>query len=130
MRSSRAVKAVVVDGADGKPVLLMVRGDHELNLIKTGKLEQVKTPVAFSSVEAIRALFGADPGSLGPVGFKGTVIADRSVSSMADFVVDANQNDDHYTGANFARDSPARIFPAGGWRAGRSARGHWEPSRW
>jgi len=107
--ASRTAKAVVVDGADGKPVLLMVRGDHESNLIKAGKLEQVKSPVAFSSVESIRALFGADPGSLGPVGFKGVVIADRAVAAMADFVVGANQNDHHYTGANFARDFPEPV---------------------
>src|SRR5665647_2344331 len=35
--AQKTVKAVVVDGADGRPVLLMVRGDHELNLIKAGK---------------------------------------------------------------------------------------------
>jgi len=107
--ASRTAKAVVVDGADGIPVLLLVRGDHELNLIKAAKLEQVKSPVAFSSVESIRALFGADPGSLGPVGFKGVVIADRTVAAMADFVVGANQNDHHYTGANFARDFPEPV---------------------
>jgi prolyl-tRNA synthetase len=104
--AERTVKAVVVDGADGKPVLLLVRGDHELNLVKAGKLEQLKKPVAFSSVEAIRALFGAGPGSLGPVGFKGAVIADRTVAHMADFVVGANENGHHYTGANIARDFP------------------------
>ena len=107
--ASRTAKAVVVDGADGKPVLLLVRGDHELNFIKAAKLEQVRSPVAFSSVESIRALFGADPGSLGPVGFKGVVIADRAVAAMADFVVGANQNDHHYTGTNFARDFPEPV---------------------
>jgi prolyl-tRNA synthetase len=98
------VKAVCVDGADGRPVLLMVRGDHQVNLIKAGKLAAVKTPVAFSSADAIRTAFGADPGSLGPIGFQGTVIADRSVAVMADFVVGANENDQHYTGANIGRD--------------------------
>jgi prolyl-tRNA synthetase len=107
--AERTVKAVVVDGADGKPVLLMVRGDHELNLVKAGKLEQVKTPVAFSSAEAIRAQFGADPGSLGPVGFKGVVVADRAVAQMADCVVGANENDHHYTGANAGRDFPEPV---------------------
>ncbi len=104
--AQRTVKAVVVDGTDGRPVLLMVRGDHELNLVKTGKLEQVKKPVTFSSTEAIRALFGAEPGSLGPLGFKGKVIADRAVAAMADFIIGANQNDYHYTGANVGRDFP------------------------
>ena len=107
--AERTVKAVVVDGADGSPVLLMVRGDHELNLVKTGKLEQVKTPVQFSSAEAIRARFGADPGSLGPVGFKGVVVADRAVAQMADFVVGANENDHHYAGANTGRDFPEPV---------------------
>ena len=87
----------------------MVRGDHELNFVKAGKLDQVKKPVAFSSAEAIRAMFGADPGSLGPVGFKGTVIADRAVAAMSDFVVGANQNDHHYTGANSGRDFPEPV---------------------
>jgi prolyl-tRNA synthetase len=107
--AARTVKAVVVDGADGKPVLLLVRGDHELNLIKAGKLAQVKQPVAFSSVEAIRTAFGANPGSLGPVGFGGTVVADRTVAAMADVVIGANENDHHYTGANSARDFPEPV---------------------
>jgi len=104
--AERTVKAVVVDGADGKPALLLVRGDHELNLVKAGKLPQVRQPIVFSSVEAIRAAFGANPGSLGPVGFGGTVVADRTVAAMADFVVGANDNDHHYTGTNIARDFP------------------------
>src|SRR5687767_1181881 len=82
--AERTVKAVVVDGADGRPLLLMVRGDHELNLVKAGKLDQIRKPVAFSPAEAIRAQFGASPGSLGPVGFKGTVIADRAVAALSD----------------------------------------------
>lgn len=104
------VKAVVVDGADGKPVLLLVRGDHELNMIKAGKLAQVQQPVTFATAEAIRAAFKADPGSLGPVGFSGTVIADRAVGAMADFVVGANDNDHHLTGVNFGRDFAEPVF--------------------
>ncbi|HRX72359.1 MAG TPA: proline--tRNA ligase, partial [Candidatus Competibacteraceae bacterium] len=42
--AERTVKAVIVDGEDGQPVLLLVRGDHEVNLIKAGKLPQVKEP--------------------------------------------------------------------------------------
>ena len=102
--AEKTVKAVVVDGADGHPVLLMVRGDHELNPIKAAKLSQLKQPVTFASTESIRAAFGADPGSLGPVGFKGTVIADRTVAAMSDFVIGANENDQHYTCANIVRD--------------------------
>jgi prolyl-tRNA synthetase len=106
----RTVKAVCVDGTDGRPVLMMVRGDHQLNLVKAGKVRQVKTPVAFASAEAIRQAFGADPGSIGPVGFNGAVVADRAVGVMADFVVGANVDDHHYTGANIGRDFPEPVF--------------------
>ena len=106
----KTVKAVVVDGADGRPVLLMVRGDHELNLLKAGKLAPVRKPVTFASPVAIRSLFGADPGSLGPVGFPGVAIADREVGTLSDFVVGANQTDHHYTGANIGRDFPEPAF--------------------
>lgn len=102
----RTVKAVVVEGADERPVLLLVRGDHEVNTIKAGKLPQVKTPLAFASPEAIRAAFGASPGSLGAVGFDGVAIADRAVAKMADMVTGANQDDWHLTGVNFGRDCP------------------------
>jgi prolyl-tRNA synthetase len=107
---ARTVKAVIVDGADGKPVLLLVRGDHELNLIKAGKLDAVAKPVQFASAAGILEAFGAQPGSLGPIGFAGTVIADRAVAAMADFIVGANEDDHHYTGANLGRDFPQPRF--------------------
>jgi prolyl-tRNA synthetase len=106
MPAERTVKAVVVEGEDGQPVLLLVRGDHEVNAIKAGKLPQVREPLAFASPEAIRAAFGASPGSLGAVGFDGVVIADRAVAKMADFVTGANEDDWHLTGVNFGRDCP------------------------
>ena len=102
--AEKTVKAVCVEGADGRPVLMMVRGDHQLNLVKAGKLPQLKTPVTFATPEAIRAAFGADPGSLGPIGFQGTVVADRTVAAMGNFVVGANHDDEHYAGANIGRD--------------------------
>jgi prolyl-tRNA synthetase len=107
--AEKTVKAICVDGADGRPVLMMVRGDHQLNLMKAGKLTQVKTPLAFTTPESIRQAFGADPGSLGPVGFSGTVIADRTVAAMANFVVGANTDDHHYAGANIGRDFPEPV---------------------
>jgi len=101
---AQTVKSVVVDGADGTPVLLLLRGDHELNVIKAGKLPALKQPVTFATADTIRAAFGADPGSLGPVGFNGTVIADRALAAMADFITGANEDGHHYTGVNVGRD--------------------------
>ena len=104
--AERTVKAIVVEGAAGGPVLLLVRGDHELNAIKAEKLPQVKVPLTFAGPDAIRAAFGAGPGSLGPVGFAGPIIADRTVAKMADMAVGANADDWHLTGVNFGRDCP------------------------
>ncbi len=104
--AQRTVKAIIVEGADGAPVLLCLRGDHELNLVKAGRLPQLKKPLAFASPAAIAQAFGASPGSLGPVGFKGLVIADRAVAALADVVVGANEDDWHLKGVNFGRDCP------------------------
>lgn len=98
------VKAIVVEAEDGAPVLMMVRGDHELNEIKAQNLEGVRSPLTFAAPSAIQAAFGAEPGSLGPVGFAGRVVMDRSVAAMADFVIGANETDFHLTGANIGRD--------------------------
>lgn len=102
----RTVKAIVVEGEDGAPVLLLLRGDHELNEIKAQKLPGIKNPLTFADEAAIRATFGAGPGSLGPVGFPGRIIADRTVAKMADFVIGANEDEHHYTGTNLGRDFP------------------------
>lgn len=104
--ATRTVKAVVVEGDDGVPVLLMLRGDHELNEVKAGKLAGVFSPLRFAAPASIRDAFGAEPGSLGPIGFKGRVYMDRTVAAMADFVIGANESDYHFTGANIGRDFP------------------------
>ena len=105
----RTVKAVVVDGVAGQPVLLLVRGDHEVNPVKAAKLPQVLEPLTFASAQTIHGAFAANPGSLGPIGFNGTVIADRSVAQMADFVTGANSDDWHVTGVNWGRDCPEAL---------------------
>ncbi len=98
------VKAIVVEGEKGEAVLMLVRGDHELNEVKSEKIAGIKKPLTFAAPAVIKDAFGANPGSLGPVGFNGRVIADRTVAKMADFVIGANEDDQHYTGANFGRD--------------------------
>ncbi len=88
--------------------LLLVRGDHELNEVKAGKVEGLKGGFRFATVGEIVAHFGCKPGYLGPLGMKQPVkvIADRTVAQMADFVCGANEADFHFTGANWGRDLP------------------------
>jgi prolyl-tRNA synthetase len=88
--------------------LLLVRGDHDLNEVKAGKLPGLKAGWRFATLSEIEEHFGCKPGYLGPIGMKKPVkvIADRTVANMADFVCGANEADFHYAGANWGRDLP------------------------
>jgi len=105
------LKSIVVEGEnEGDLVLLLLRGDHEFNDIKAEKLAGVKSPLAMAQPEHILAAFGANGGSLGPVGFKGKVYADFATEKGADWVIGANEDGFHYTGFNFGRDAAEPEF--------------------
>ncbi|MFZ6638821.1 proline--tRNA ligase [Undibacterium sp. TC4M20W] len=94
----------------GKPAqiwLLLLRGDHELNEVKAGKIAGMAN-YRFATEAEIVEYFGTKPGYLGPIGTKKPVniVADRTVANMADFVCGANEADFHFTGANWGRDLP------------------------
>ena len=88
--------------------LLLVRGDHSLNEVKAGKVPGLKAGFRFATTAEIEDHFGCRPGYLGPVGTRKpvTVVADRSVAAMHDFVCGANEADFHLTGVNWGRDLP------------------------
>jgi prolyl-tRNA synthetase len=102
----QCLKTLLVKGREGGIVALVLRGDHELNAIKAGKLAEVAEPFAFASADEIRAAAGCSAGSLGPVGLAVPVIADYSAAQMADFVCGANRDGLHLTGVNWGRDLP------------------------
>ena len=105
------LKSIVVEGEnEGELVLLLLRGDHEFNDIKAEKLAGVKSPLTMAQPEHILAAFGANGGSLGPVGFKGKVYADFATEKGADWVIGANEDGYHYTGFNFGRDTAEPEF--------------------
>ncbi|WP_417222265.1 proline--tRNA ligase [Amphritea sp.] len=92
------------DECDADFVALLVRGDHDLNEIKAEKLPQVAVPLEMADEEAIKALIGAGPGSLGPVNLPTPCIVDRTVAQMSDFGAGANIEGKHYFGVNWERD--------------------------
>jgi prolyl-tRNA synthetase len=98
-------KAMPVTTEDGTVVLALVRGDDRLS---EEKLHHA-VPGARASTEAeIRAAFGADPGSLGPVGFDGEVVADEALRE-GQFVAGANRTGFHLRGVEHGRDFEARF---------------------
>jgi prolyl-tRNA synthetase len=102
----RTVKSVALMAAPGF-VLALVRGDHVVNEIKLAKLPGLADYRLATEAEILEFL-GCEPGFLGPVQpLKPiTVIADRTVAAMADFVVGANRKGFHLSGVNWGRDLP------------------------
>jgi prolyl-tRNA synthetase len=106
MAPARLLKTLVVDGADGGLVALVLRGDHDLNAVKAQKLPGVAAPLRMADPARVAAIAGCETGFLGPVGLKLPVIADRSAAALADFACGANRADAHLTGVNWGRDLP------------------------
>ena len=109
---SQTVKSLVLatepEAGKVRVWLLLIRGDHELNEIKASKVPGLDKGYRFASEEEIAEHFGCKPGYLGPVAtIKAvTVVADRTVANMNDFVCGANQEDAHLVAVNWGRDLP------------------------
>ncbi|WP_124553610.1 proline--tRNA ligase [Methylophilus methylotrophus] len=103
---SKTVKSVALV-VDGVFTLALLRGDHQLNEVKFGKVEGVKE-FRLATEEEIRANLNCPPGFIGPVGVNANVrvVADRTVAFMSDFVCGANKPKFHLAGVNFGRDLP------------------------
>ena len=99
------------DAAAVRIVLVLLRGDHELNEIKARKLPALADGHRFATEAEIVETFGTKPGYLGPVATRGpvTLIVDRTVAAMSDFVVGANEADFHIAGVNWGRDLPEPV---------------------
>jgi prolyl-tRNA synthetase len=100
----RTVKCIMLN-ADGKVHMLLIRGDHTLNEVKTAKLAGL-SGFRWASDAEIVAATGCSPGYLGPVGIDPAIplIVDRTVAVMSDFICGANEVDFHLRGVNFGRD--------------------------
>ncbi len=97
--------------ADGKPLAVLLRGDHEANegkIRRTAKAEKLE----LADENTIITVTGAPVGFAGPVGLeqKIPIVADRDVQSMRNAVTGANQGDTHYTGVNLERDFQVDTF--------------------
>src|SRR4051812_328117 len=99
-------KAMPVTTDEGTVVLALVRGDDR---IEPAKLEAaLGRPSRPATDDEIRAAFGASGGSLGPVGFKGEVVADEALRE-GQFVAGANRDGWHLRGVEAGRDFQPRF---------------------
>ncbi len=99
-------KAMPVTKDDGTVVLALVRGDDRLEEAKLAAA--LRSPFRPATEDEIRAAFGADPGSLGPIGFKGEIVADDALRE-GQFVAGANRTGWHLRGVEHGRDFTARF---------------------
>jgi len=99
--------AVDQEKGPAKLFMLLLRGDHELNEVKASKIPGMADSRFATETEILQAC-NAPAGYLGPVGVAAnvTVVADRTVANMSDFVCGANVAGHHLTGVNWARDLP------------------------
>ena len=104
--ASTIVKTLLMVDEAGGAVALLVRGDHSLNEVKVGKLAGLDGALRFANEAEVRSAAGCGAGSIGPVGLKARVVADRAVAAMADWVCGANEDGFHLTGVNWSRDLP------------------------
>ena len=109
------VKAIAImcqprDADSAQFALLLLRGDHDLNEVKTQK---IVGEFRFARDDEIVEALGCKPGYIGPVGIESIpVFADRSVATMSDFVCGANEEGFHLGGVNFGRDLPEPLAVA------------------
>lgn len=101
---TRTVKCIMLNANDRLHMLLL-RGDHSLNEVKSSKIPTLQG-FRWATDQEISAALHCPPGYLGPVGLAADIplLADRSVAVMSDFICGANEPDYHLRGVNFGRD--------------------------
>jgi prolyl-tRNA synthetase len=97
--------------ADGSPVLALVRGDHQLSEAKLARVLETDQ-VRAASPEEIQKHFGAEAGSLGPVGVGSAIriVADLALHGRRNMICGANRNDYHLRNVTPGEDFGAEFF--------------------
>ena len=108
---SKCLKTLVLEGSKGNLIAIVLRGDHDLNIVKAQKLNEVAIPLRFAEPAEILAAIGCPPGSIGPVGLPIDVLVDQDAALASDFICGANKHGYHLTGVNWTRDLPSpKVF--------------------
>ena len=102
---SSAIKTLIVEGSDENLVALVLRGDHELNEVKASKIDGIKQPFQMAEEGVVKKKLDCSFGSIGVVNLDIPIIVDFAAASLSDFVCGANENDKHFTGVNWERDT-------------------------
>jgi prolyl-tRNA synthetase len=99
------IKAMPVIRDDGRPLLVLVRGDHRLNEIKLQN--RLGAPARQATEEEVHSTFAAPTGFIGPVGIRVPLLADEALRGLSGLVAGANEEDKHLRGVEPGRDFEA-----------------------
>lgn len=111
MDANKVLKSLIVHGEkdeNGKNTLVMIClcGNQTLNEVKAVHIPGIADPLEMATEEEIGEFTGAHTGSLGPVGFKGRILVDRTADKMSNFACGANKTGYHLINVNWDRDVP------------------------
>jgi len=101
VRPCDCIKTLAVKAEDGGVMLLALRGDHELNVIKAEKIEGILSPLTLASDDEITSQLNSAAGYIGPFGHEDKLVVDHSAAALINFVCGANQADSHFVNANW-----------------------------
>ena len=97
------VKTLLLKG-EKKPIAVVLRGDHQLNIIKAAKISGISIPVTMADEKEIKKSTGYDFGYIGPIELGLEIYFDHAVSEMPSLICGANEKDYHFVDANFSDD--------------------------
>ncbi|MDC1290063.1 proline--tRNA ligase [Candidatus Thioglobus sp.] len=100
-----SIKTLIVQGNDNNLVALVLRGDHELNEVKASKIDGIKQPLQMAEEVVVKKQLGCSFGSIGVVNLEIPVIVDFAAAALSDFICGANEDDKHFVGVNWGRDT-------------------------
>lgn len=104
---TQCIKTLIVKTIDGegesKFVALVLRGDHQLNVVKAEKLPDIAGELTLASEQEILQVTGAEPGSIGPIGLEIPIYVDRSAAALKNMVCGANTSGFHHRAASWSQ---------------------------
>ena len=105
--ADRMLKSLVYVAGE-ETIMVVVRGDHDVNEIKLARAAGVDQ-VFLASETDVKKATGANVGFAGPVGFKGKLFVDRDAAAVKNGATGANETDHHFTGVNRGRDFEGQL---------------------
>ena len=108
---TRVVKTLLIyskrENGDKKLSAIVLRGDHQLNMLKAEKVLQSHGEIELATQAHIKEFTGCTTGSIGPVDLKVDLFVDYSAAALGSFICGANKEDLHFTGVCWGRDCPS-----------------------